>query len=133
MHYRRGEPNSALCSGRLSQQYEVNCYSCVEANKLSFYFSMKICFVVRPTKVYPMQYVVEHQQEEMLASRGCYLPVILEVRDICNRIFMIAWLFVVYMVHQTSSLLLLAIPSGLKLPKRSGLSQVRNLVTEPTW
>ena len=38
MHYRRGEPNPALCCGRLSQQYEVNCYSCVEANKLAFYF-----------------------------------------------------------------------------------------------
>lgn len=38
MHYRREESNPALCCGRLSQQYEVNCYSCVEANNLAFYF-----------------------------------------------------------------------------------------------
>ncbi|WVZ65260.1 hypothetical protein U9M48_014656, partial [Paspalum notatum var. saurae] len=38
MHYRVGEPNPELCSGRLSQQYQVNCYSSVEASKLSFYF-----------------------------------------------------------------------------------------------
>ena len=37
-HYRRGEPNPVLCSSRLSQQYGVNAYSCVEANKLSFHF-----------------------------------------------------------------------------------------------
>ena len=37
-HYRRGEPNPILCSGRLSQQYGVNAYSCVEANRLSFHF-----------------------------------------------------------------------------------------------
>ena len=37
-HYRRGEPNPVLCSGRLSQQYGVNAYSCVEANRLSFHF-----------------------------------------------------------------------------------------------
>jgi hypothetical protein len=37
-HYRPGEPNPILCSGRLSQQYGVNAYSCVEANRLSFHF-----------------------------------------------------------------------------------------------
>jgi len=37
-HYRKGEPNPILCSGRLSQQYGVNAYSCVEANRLSFHF-----------------------------------------------------------------------------------------------
>ena len=37
-HYRRREPNPVLCSGRLSQQYGVNAYSCVEANRLSFHF-----------------------------------------------------------------------------------------------
>jgi len=37
-HYRRGESNPVLCSGRLSQQYGVNAYSCVEANRLSFHF-----------------------------------------------------------------------------------------------
>ena len=37
-HYRRGEPNPVLCSGHLSQQYGVNAYSCVEANRLSFHF-----------------------------------------------------------------------------------------------
>ncbi|WVZ59158.1 hypothetical protein U9M48_009350, partial [Paspalum notatum var. saurae] len=38
LHYRKDKPNTVLCSGRLSQQYIVNCYSCVEANRLSFYF-----------------------------------------------------------------------------------------------
>lgn len=38
MHYRIGEPNPELCSGRLSQQFEVNAYSCVESNKLEFQF-----------------------------------------------------------------------------------------------
>ncbi|WVZ62106.1 hypothetical protein U9M48_011891, partial [Paspalum notatum var. saurae] len=38
MHYRPGQPNPALCSGRLSQQYQVNAFSCVEANKLNFYY-----------------------------------------------------------------------------------------------
>ncbi|WVZ85278.1 LOW QUALITY PROTEIN: hypothetical protein U9M48_032225, partial [Paspalum notatum var. saurae] len=38
LHYRPGQPNPALCSGRLSQQYQVNAYSCVEANKLNFYY-----------------------------------------------------------------------------------------------
>ena len=37
-HSRPGEPNPILCSGRLSQQYGVNAYSCVEANRLSFHF-----------------------------------------------------------------------------------------------
>ena len=38
MHYRKHEPNPAICSGRLSQQFGVNAYSCVEANRLSFHF-----------------------------------------------------------------------------------------------
>jgi hypothetical protein len=37
MHYRRGEPNPILCSGRLSQQFQVNSYSYVEANRLTFF------------------------------------------------------------------------------------------------
>lgn len=37
MHYCRGEPNPILCLGRLSQQFQVNSYSCVEANRLSFF------------------------------------------------------------------------------------------------
>ena len=72
-----------------------------------------------------MQLVMEHQQEEMLGLRRCSLPVILGVRDICSRIFMIAWLFVVCMVHQTSSLLLHAIPSGLRLQRHLDLRQVK--------
>jgi len=38
MHYRKNEPNPALCCGLLSQQYGVNAYSCLESSKLSFYF-----------------------------------------------------------------------------------------------
>ncbi|WVZ83216.1 hypothetical protein U9M48_030386, partial [Paspalum notatum var. saurae] len=38
MHYRPDQPNPALCFGRLSQQYQVNAYSCVEANKLNWYY-----------------------------------------------------------------------------------------------
>ncbi|XP_062183399.1 uncharacterized protein LOC133887455 isoform X2 [Phragmites australis] len=38
MHYRRHEPNPATCCGRLSQQFGVNAYSCVEASRLSFHF-----------------------------------------------------------------------------------------------
>lgn len=38
MHYRPGQPNPLLCSGRLSQQFCVNAYSCVESNKLSYYY-----------------------------------------------------------------------------------------------
>ncbi|WVZ94466.1 hypothetical protein U9M48_040353, partial [Paspalum notatum var. saurae] len=38
MHYRPNQPNLALCSGRLSQQYQANAYSCVEANKLNWYY-----------------------------------------------------------------------------------------------
>lgn len=38
MHYRRGQPNPALCYGRLSQQYQVNSFSCVEASRLSYLF-----------------------------------------------------------------------------------------------
>ncbi|KAL6902302.1 hypothetical protein ACP4OV_005178 [Aristida adscensionis] len=37
-HYHRGQPNPEICSGRLSQQYGVNAYSCIEANKLNFHF-----------------------------------------------------------------------------------------------
>ncbi|WVZ84621.1 hypothetical protein U9M48_031635, partial [Paspalum notatum var. saurae] len=38
MHYHKGEPNPGLCSGRLSQQYQVNCFSCVEASRLNFLY-----------------------------------------------------------------------------------------------
>lgn len=38
MHYRRAQPNPALCYGRLSQQYQVNCFSCVNASRLSYLF-----------------------------------------------------------------------------------------------
>ncbi|KAL6626309.1 hypothetical protein ACP70R_030035 [Stipagrostis hirtigluma subsp. patula] len=38
MHYRLDEPNPATCCGRLSQQYGVNAYSCVESSRLSFHF-----------------------------------------------------------------------------------------------
>ena len=37
-HYRKDEPNPIICSGRLSQQYIVNAYSCVEADRLSFHY-----------------------------------------------------------------------------------------------
>ena len=37
-HYRKDEPNPIICSGRLSQQYNVNAYSCVEADRLSFHY-----------------------------------------------------------------------------------------------
>ncbi|KAL6897248.1 hypothetical protein ACP4OV_006944 [Aristida adscensionis] len=37
MHYRKGQPNPELCSGRLSQQFGVNAYSCVELNRLTFH------------------------------------------------------------------------------------------------
>lgn len=38
MHYRRGQSNPALCYFRLSQQYQVNSFSCVEASRLSYLF-----------------------------------------------------------------------------------------------
>jgi hypothetical protein len=37
-HYRPNEPNPYTCCGRLSQQAAVNCYSCVEASRLSYHF-----------------------------------------------------------------------------------------------
>lgn len=37
LHYRMHEPNPFTCSGRLSDQLIVNSFSCVEANRLSFY------------------------------------------------------------------------------------------------
>jgi hypothetical protein len=38
MHYRVGEPNPVLCSGRLLQrQYVVNAFSCVEGDRLSYF------------------------------------------------------------------------------------------------
>jgi hypothetical protein len=37
MHYRVAEPNPVLCSGRLSQQYVVNAFSCVEGDRLSYF------------------------------------------------------------------------------------------------
>jgi hypothetical protein len=38
-HYRRDESNPVLCSGRLSQQFIVNMFSCVESNRLSYYLN----------------------------------------------------------------------------------------------
>lgn len=38
MHYRKGEPNPEICSGRLSQQFEVNAFSCLESSRLSYHY-----------------------------------------------------------------------------------------------
>jgi hypothetical protein len=37
MHYRVNKPSPVLCSGRLSQQYVINAFSCVEADRLSYF------------------------------------------------------------------------------------------------
>jgi hypothetical protein len=37
MHYCVDEPSPILCSGRLSQQYVVDAYSCVEGDRLSYF------------------------------------------------------------------------------------------------
>lgn len=37
-HYRKGEPNPFLCCGRLSNQLKVDCYSCVESSRLTFFY-----------------------------------------------------------------------------------------------
>ncbi|XP_062224416.1 uncharacterized protein LOC133922908 [Phragmites australis] len=38
VHYRQGEPNPYTCCGRLSDQAIVNCYSCIEASRLQFFY-----------------------------------------------------------------------------------------------